>query len=63
MLIMIDNHVHVHDLHVHDPHVHVDHIAMSNVLSESTFNCRTLQEVACSDPCTISVRAVVRGYI
>ena len=27
----------------------LDHIAMSDVLSESTVNCRTLQDVACSD--------------
>ena len=33
----------------------LDHIAMSDVLSESTVNCRTLQDVACSDHCAITV--------
>ena len=27
----------------------LDHIAMSDVLSESTVDCRSLQDVACSD--------------
>ena len=27
----------------------LDHIAMSDVLSESTVDCHTLQDVACSD--------------
>ena len=33
----------------------LDHIAMSDVLSESTVDCRTLKNVACSDHCAISV--------
>ena len=33
----------------------LDHIAMSDVLSESTVDCRTLQDVACSDHCAITV--------
>ena len=31
----------------------MDHIAMSDVLSESTVDCHTLQDVACSDHCAI----------
>ena len=31
----------------------LDHIAMSDVLSESTVDCRTIQDVACSDHCAI----------
>ena len=31
------------------------HIAMSDVLSESTVDCRTLQDVACPDHCVITV--------
>ena len=33
----------------------LDHIAMSDVLSESTVDCRALQDVACSDHCAITV--------
>ena len=33
----------------------LDHIAMFTVLSESAFDCRTIQDVACSDHCTITV--------
>ena len=33
----------------------LDHIAMSDVLSESTVDCHTLQDVACSDQCAIAV--------
>ena len=33
----------------------LDHIAMSKVLSESTVDCRTLQDVACSDHCAITI--------
>ena len=33
----------------------LDHIAMSNVLSESTVDCHTLQDVACSHHCAIAV--------
>ena len=33
----------------------LDHIAMSDVLSESTVDCHTLQDVACSDHCAIAV--------
>ena len=33
----------------------LDHIAMSDVLSESTVDCHTLQDVACSDHCAITV--------
>ena len=33
----------------------LDHIAMSDVLSESTVDCNTLQDVACSDHCAITV--------
>ena len=33
----------------------LDHIAMSDVLSESTVDSRTLQDVACSDHCAITV--------
>ena len=33
----------------------LDHIAISNVLSESTVHCHTLQDVACSDHCAITV--------
>ena len=33
----------------------LDHIAMSDALSESTVDCRTLQDVACSDHCAITV--------
>ena len=33
----------------------LDHIAMSDVLSESTVDCRTLQDVAYSDHCAIAV--------
>ena len=33
----------------------LDHIAMSDVLSESTIDCHTLQDVACSDHCAIAV--------
>ena len=33
----------------------LDHMAMSNVLSESTVDCHTLQDVACSDHCAIAV--------
>ena len=32
-----------------------DHIAISDVLSESTVDCHTLQDVACSDHCVITV--------
>ena len=32
----------------------LDHIAMSDVLSESTADCHTLQDVACSDHCAIT---------
>ena len=32
-----------------------DHIAMSDVLSESMVDCHTLQDVACSDHCAITV--------
>ena len=32
----------------------LDQIAMSDVLSESTVDCRTLQNAACSDHCAIS---------
>ena len=32
-----------------------DHIAMSDVLSKSTVDCHTLQDVACSDHCAITV--------
>ena len=31
----------------------LEHISMSDVLSESTIDCRTLQDVACSDHCAI----------
>ena len=34
----------------------LDHIAMSDVLSESTVDRRTLQDVACSDHCAITVK-------
>ena len=33
----------------------LDHIAMSDVLSESTVDCHTLQDVVCSDHCAITV--------
>ena len=33
----------------------LDHIAMSDVLSESTVDCHTLPDVACSDHCAITV--------
>ena len=33
----------------------LDHIAMSDVLSECTVDCHTLQDVACSDHCAIAV--------
>ena len=33
----------------------LDHIAMSDVLSESTVDCHTLQDVVCSDHCSIMV--------
>ena len=33
----------------------LDHIAMSDVLSESTVDCHTLKDVACSDHCAITV--------
>ena len=33
----------------------LDHIAMSDVLSESTVDCHTLQDVACSDHWAITV--------
>ena len=33
----------------------LDHIAMSDVLFESTVDCHTLQDVACSDHCAIAV--------
>ena len=33
----------------------LDHIAMSDVLSESHVDCYTLQDVACSDHCSIAV--------
>ena len=33
----------------------LDHIAMSDVLSESTVDCRTLQDVTCSDHCIFTV--------
>ena len=33
----------------------LDHIAMSDVLSESTVDCHTLQDIACSDHCAIAV--------
>ena len=33
----------------------LDHIAISDVLSESTVDSRTLQDVACSDHCVIAV--------
>ena len=33
----------------------LDHIAMSDVLSESTVDCHTLQDVACSDHSAITV--------
>ena len=33
----------------------LDHIAMSDVLSESTVDCHTLQDVVCSDHCAIAV--------
>ena len=33
----------------------LDHIAMSDVLSESTVDCHTLQDVACSDHRAIEV--------
>ena len=36
-------------------HVQPYHIAMSDVLSESTVDCHTLQDVACSDHCAIAV--------
>ena len=32
-----------------------DHIAMSDVLFESTVHCHTLQDVACSDHCAITL--------
>ena len=33
----------------------LDHIAMSDVLSESTVDCHTLPDGACSDHCAITV--------
>ena len=33
----------------------LDHIVMYDVLSESTVDCHTLQDVACSDYCAITV--------
>ena len=33
----------------------LDHIAMYNVLSQSTVDCHTLQDVACPDHCAIAV--------
>ena len=33
----------------------LDHIAMSDVLSKSIVDCQTLQNVACSDHCAITV--------
>ena len=33
----------------------LDHISMSDVLSESTVDCHTLQDVACSEHCAIAV--------
>ena len=33
----------------------LDDIAISDVLSESTVDCRTLSDVACSDHCAIAV--------
>ena len=32
----------------------LDHIAMSDVLSEPTVDCHTLQDVVCSDHCAIN---------
>ena len=37
----------------------LDHIAMSDVLSESTVDCHTLQDVACSDHCAITVTLIL----
>ena len=37
----------------------LDYIAMSDVLSESTVDCRTLQDVAWSDHCAIAVTLYV----
>ena len=34
----------------------LDHIVMSDVLSESTVDCLTLQDVACSNHCAITVK-------
>ena len=33
----------------------LDHVAMSDVLSESTVDCHTFRDVACSDHCAITV--------
>ena len=33
----------------------LDHISMSDVPSESIVDCRTLQDVACSDHCSITI--------
>ena len=35
------------------------HIAMSDILSESTVDLRTLQDVACSDHCAITVTLIL----
>ena len=36
-------------------YISLNHIAISDVLSESTVDCHTLQDVACSDHCAITV--------
>ena len=39
----------------------LDHIAMSDVLSESFVDCRTLQDIACSYYCAITVTLNLTG--
>ena len=64
---LYENNVMFRDLHIlpDNTYTHVnngsqtcswlDHIAMSDVLSEPTVDCCTLQDVACSDHCALTV--------
>ena len=61
--ILLENNVMFRNVMFTDIHVNygsqtcswLDHIAMSDVLSESTVDCRILQDVACVDHCAITV--------
>ena len=54
-LIILPDNTYTHVNHGSQTRSWLDHIAMSDVLSKSIVDCHTLQDVACSDHCAVTV--------